>query len=177
MAKYIVKNELNAFEFEFAQLRRISKGDEDLTFGFDNAIVVGNRESDWLKFLKKESCSLNPGPDRYAVPELSVTFKNYEIIDILTEESVSIDHGTGEEIRRIPAYHFTESEISLFWDIMLISPHSLVSYLGYYEDTNMIYMAFQSFDNPELNRDGTLELWLVAEEIQMAWENYGDSVR
>lgn len=164
---YIAVNELASLEFETAWLKNVAMTENTLTLTFQEAIIVGHSHS---AFHEKAPCSLNEGADRYALPELALTFKNYKILSVLIEEnhirSIDNPHETV-----IPAYTFTPEETAAFLEKFASTQNSWVYYLGYYQDTPMIYMAFSpSFC---LDVQAAHEIWLTAEENIAQWESFG----
>jgi len=165
MAQYTVKNELSSLEFETSWLESFELSDSALTLTFREAIIAGNSSID---FHNCKPCSCNDGPDRYALPRLTLTFQNYKILSVLIEEKhIKNDDGVEEAV--IPARVFSPDEVNQFLQQLSSHPAAWVYYLGYYQDTTMIYMAFTPESTPE-----THELWLTAEENIAQWEDFGD---
>lgn len=165
MAKYTVTNELKSLEFETSCLENIAMTGTELTLTFREAIVVGNSQSG---FHQCKPCSCNNGPDCYALPKLTVTFRNYNILSILIEEK-NIRNSDNSDASVIPARVFSPEERHAFMAQLMTHPSSWVYYLGYYQDTPMIYMAF----TPEFSAE-THEIWFTAEENIAQWEAFGD---
>ena len=131
MARYTVTNELTSLEFETSWLENVTMTDTELTLTFREAIVVGNSQSD---FHQCKPCSCNNGPDRYALPQLVLTFKNYKILSILIEEK-HIHNSDCSDYTIIPARVFSPEEGRRFMEQLMAHPSSWVYYLGYYQDT------------------------------------------
>lgn len=165
MAQYTVKNELSSLEFETSWLESFELSDSALTLTFREAIIAGNSQT---YFHNCKPCSWNDGHDRYALPRLTLTFQNYKILSVLIEEKhIKNDDGVEEAV--IPARVFSPDETSQFLRQLSSHPTAWIYYLGYYQDSPMIYMEFTPEFSPE-----THELWLTAEENIAKWEDFGD---
>ena len=145
MAAYTVINELQSIEFHDSFLNHINVEANDLHMVFGSAIIMGHSR---LDIAGRIPCSVNPGADRYARPELKVTVQNFTLHSVLRGGCWTTD-AQGNTIEKYPPYNLLPEEHAEFLQMVFAEKHNHVYGITYDAETGRYTLSF--FMNADAN--------------------------
>lgn len=167
MSKYALLNDINSIEFHDSNLEDVHWTEDTLTFLFSSVIIVGHS---CPGLSNHPPCSLNTGEDRYAMPCLTLTLRDYQIHSILRGVCWSQD-AEGNSIEKYPPRLLKPTEYADLLNLIHNSHQRLNHVYGiHFEEEKQCYnLAF--FLNQDVNY---YEIDFSARQICAQWEEYGD---
>lgn len=164
MATYSISNELQSIEFHDSFLNHISIEANDLHMVFKDAIIMGHSR---LDIAGRIPCSVNPGEDRYACPELKVIVQNFTLHSVLRGGCWATD-ANGNTIEKYPPRTLLPEEHETFLQMVFSEKWNHVYGITYDAETRRYTLSF--FMNADANY---YELDFTSDTIIAEFEEFG----
>ena len=164
MATYTVINELQSIEFHDSSLDNAYVDAGDLHLVFTGAIIIGHSR---LDIEGRIPCTINPGEDRYALPELKVILKGYAIYSVLRGGCWTRD-AEGNTIEKYPPHILLPEEYVEFLQMVFAEKYSHVYGIDFDAETQRYTLSF--FMNADANY---YEMEFSAETAIAEFEEFG----
>lgn len=145
MARYTLINELRSIEFHDSFLDNAYLAENELHLVFSSAIILGHS---FPELTDRIPCSVNAGEDRYACPQLTVTFKNFRFCSVLRGGSWMQDD-KGNTIAEYPPRNLSTEEYAAFLEMIPAKKNNHVHGLSFDTETNTYTLCF--FMNEDAN--------------------------